>query len=768
MAAKKVQKGSQVANNYATFALCAALPLVPKCIVLKNLWYEDEAAPESFQDNMADYIYLLENRLSPAQRNAIRIAREVARSQGLTVFLVGGAVRDLTSGSPVRDLDLVVQGNALKLRREFEKAGAVITGENDTMQALYMRLPGHVRMEFGSTLTVSFPKPGKPSVMPGTILEDLRRRDFTANAMALSLNDGSYGLLMDPLNGTADIEDRHLRLVSNYGFIEDPARMIRAARLMARLGWMMDEKTQLRYETGKQEGYISALSEFYRGYELEEIFHEEDPLRVMRGLEAEGWMKLLSPFWSSAKANAAEVERLREAQTQLEMQNLHPDNGAANFPLLTAKLSAQEVTSLKASFPRQGFVQEIEALDGEARQFAAQLASKAAALPSQAWRIITSAPPEAVLWVSYSNKNAGVQAKLKAFSTEWPQARQKMPYTQMQEMRITRDLPEYEDLLEKLFFELMDGKLQTVEEMKAFLEPYSPPAPPPPVNLRRMRAAKKEPKPRASKAKAKAKPRDDAAAPESADVVADSGSAAALEKATPASASASAAANGTGKARVAAKPKAAAVVPAPAVMPALAVVPAPVRQTAKAALAGTAKQPEGQTTAAKSSKLPGREVAPGKPSVSPPRAPQKPVPVPAAKKVAVSAKKMVKAVPAAKKIPAKKIPAKKTASKKIASKKTVTPKDIRKKAVVAKHAIKTSTANRSPAKKVAPSPAKKAVGKKTAVKTTKGKPAPKASQSAKKSPPANKSTPGKKSTQKSASSSREAAKKATAKGGRRR
>ena len=135
--------------------------------------------------------------------------------------------------------------------------------------------------------------------------------------MALSLNDGSYGLLMDPLNGVADIENRELRLVSNYGFIEDPVRMIRAARFMARLGWQMDEKTQERYETGKKEGYISAWMSFQRGYETEEIFHEEDPLRVLRRLEAEGWMKHLFPALASAKANVAELERLRESQMQV-------------------------------------------------------------------------------------------------------------------------------------------------------------------------------------------------------------------------------------------------------------------------------------------------------------------------------------------------------------------------------------------------------------------------------------------------------------------
>jgi tRNA nucleotidyltransferase (CCA-adding enzyme) len=451
---------------------------------------------------MADYIYLLENRLSAAQQAALLAVRQVARAKGLTVFLVGGAVRDMTSGSPVRDLDVVVQGNALKLKKDIEKAHGIITGEHEAGQSLYVRFPGGVRMEIGSTLAVTYPKPGKPAFKPATILEDLRRRDFTANAMALSLNDGSYGLLMDPLNGVADIENREIRLVSNYGFIEDPIRMIRAARFSARLGWQMDERTQQRYETGKQENYIEALDEFQRGYETEEIFHEEDPLRVLKRLEAEGWMKHLFPALSSSKANVAELDRLRESQTQLEMQGIHPEAAVANFPLVTAKIAPKDVAELKKSFPRQGFVAEIAALEGEAKAFAAEFAGKGAATPSQAWKLLHSAKPESILWVAHTSKNAGIQAKFKGFFTEWAQARQRIPYVLMQEMRIVPDLPIYKELLEKLFFELMDNKLGTVEEMKAYLEPYSPPAPPPPVHLRRPRVPKKDAKPSKSRKKA--------------------------------------------------------------------------------------------------------------------------------------------------------------------------------------------------------------------------------------------------------------------------
>jgi tRNA nucleotidyltransferase (CCA-adding enzyme) len=451
---------------------------------------------------MADYIYLLENRLSAAQQAALLAVRQVARAKGLTVFLVGGAVRDMTSGSPVRDLDVVVQGNALKFKKEIEKAGGKITGENETFQVVFAQFPDGVRVAIGSTLTVSYPKPGKPVVKPATILDDLRRRDFTANAMALSLNDGSYGLLMDPLNGVADIENRELRLVSNYGFIEDPARMIRAVRFSARLGWQMDPKTLERYETGKKEGYIAAMDSFHRGYETEEIFHEEDPMRVLKRLEAEGWMKHLFPALSSAKANAAELDRLRESQMHLVVQGINPDAATANFPYLTAKLAPKDVTALTKSFPRQGFVAEIAALEGEAKAFAAEFSSKNAATPSQAWKLLHSAKPEAILWVAHTSKNAGIQAKFKGFFTEWAQAKQKIPYMMMQEMRIVPDLPIYKELLDKLFFELMDGKLATPEEMKAYLEPHSPPAPPPPVHLRRPRAVKKDAKPPKSRKKA--------------------------------------------------------------------------------------------------------------------------------------------------------------------------------------------------------------------------------------------------------------------------
>jgi tRNA nucleotidyltransferase (CCA-adding enzyme) len=450
---------------------------------------------------MADYIYLLQTRLTSAQQTALQHVIDAARLRGMTVFLVGGAVRDLTNGTSVRDLDVAVQGQASKLKKDLQKAGGTLIGEDQPAHNVHFNFPGGVRLEVGSTLSVTFPKPGKPVYKPANILEDLRRRDFTANAMAISLNDGSYGLLMDPLNGVADIENRELRLVSNYGFIEDPVRMIRSQRLAARLGWHLEEKTEQRYLTGKAEGYISALSADVRGYELEELFHEEDPLRVLRRLDHEGWAKVLYPAFTAAKANESELNKLRDLAGQLEMMGIHPDPSPAYFPLLTAKLPSKDVSAIKKLFARPGYVAQIAALDSQTKAFSTQLMGKAAAAPSAAWKLLYSFAPEPILWLAHTGKGAPIQNKFKAFFNEWSQARTKIPYQLMQEMRITPDLPVYNELLEKLFFAIMDAKLETPEATRAFLEPYSPPAPPPPVNLRR-RAVKREakvPKPRAKK-----------------------------------------------------------------------------------------------------------------------------------------------------------------------------------------------------------------------------------------------------------------------------
>jgi tRNA nucleotidyltransferase/poly(A) polymerase len=437
---------------------------------------------------MPDYIYLLENRLSADQQNALRQLREAAREAGMILFLTGDAVRDLTSGHAVRDLEVAVHGSALKLKKTIEKLGGHVWGEDEITRSLYLCFPGTVRVDVVSTHRVEYPKPGKTVVHHASIQEDLRRRDFTVNAMAISLNEGSFGLLMDPMNGAADIEARSLRLVSNYGFLEEPSLLIRATRYIARLGWELDPKSQTRYENAKGEGVIEHLSDQARSRELEQIGHEEEGLKVLRALEAEGWMKVLFPAWTSAKADEEKLNLLHEQAVELLMQGVHPDMSAAQMQLLTAKLAPRDLSALKKLMLRPGFVEEWNSLDTLAAGFAKVLLTKENQTPSTSFKLFTSYDPEAILWLGFTSKNAAVHERYNLFLKVWPEARQRIPHALMQEMRITPELAAYKEIVHSIFLELIDGRLTTPEEARAFLEPHSPPAPPPQITIKRPRA----------------------------------------------------------------------------------------------------------------------------------------------------------------------------------------------------------------------------------------------------------------------------------------
>ena len=436
---------------------------------------------------MPDYIYLLENRLSIDQQNALRHLREAAREAEMILFLTGDAVRDLTSGHAVRELEVAVQGDALKLKKIIERLGGKVWGEDGASRSLYLCFPGTVRVDVLGTSRVEYKTPGQPIYHPASIQEDLRRRDFTVNAMAISLNEGSFGLLMDPLNGAADIEARTLRLVSNYGFIEEPELMIRATRYRTRLGWELDPRSQQRYENAKGDGAMEALSAHARSRELEQIGHEDDGLKVLQALEAEGWMQVLFPQWSHTKADEVKLKAFHDLAVELLMQGVHADISAGQFQLLTAKMAPKDLATLKKQLLRPGFVEEWNSLDDLAAGFQKVLLAKENQTPSTAFKLFTSYDPEAVLWLGFTTKDSAVKERFNLFLKVWPEMRQRVPYALMQEMRIRPELPNYNEIIHAVFLELIDGRLTTPEEMRAFLEPYSPPAPPPQITIKRSR-----------------------------------------------------------------------------------------------------------------------------------------------------------------------------------------------------------------------------------------------------------------------------------------
>ncbi len=583
---------------------------------------------------MADYIYSMETRLTPDQQRGVTLVQEIGRHAGLNVYLTGGTIRDLVTGLPIRDIDLSVQGNPLKLQKELEKAGISIQGVDEDLRILYLLMPGNVRAELNMTRSEVYDKPGKaPTVTPATINEDLRRRDFTVNAMALSLNPGSRGLLLDPFNGIADIEAKVLRILHNYAFLEDPIRLIRGTRLAARFHYTLEERTQARYDAAKENNYIEYVGKRSIGHELEQLAHEDDPIPVVRALEREGWLSILHPHWSVAKIEAGELGHVVKQRQMMNELGYFPEIGPTNMYFLTKKMSDKDISEIQRLIPRRDFIDKWKHLESRAHDLAKKLIGREASSTSGAWKLLASAAPEDGLFLSVTTKQQAVDAKLKNFFTKWRQVREKLPFPEMAELRITAQLPEYQKILDEAFLLLLDGKLRSHNEVVNFLKPYEPPPPPPPPAARRGRG---------KAAAAVAAP----AAPGAPAPVA-TGKRGRKPKGAPAPVGVPAAAPAPAPAGIAAKPATAAPPSAAQKKP-----PVPVKAPATAKKAAPAKSPVAVMAKPAPAKAAAKKAAPK-------QAPAKNVAV----KKAVPAKAAKKAVKAPAKVAKKATPAKKPAKK---------------------------------------------------------------------------------------------------------
>ena len=399
----------------------------------------------------------------------------------MNIYLTGGALRDLITGFPIRDIDLTVQGNPLKLQKDLEKAGATLHGVDEVTRAMHLLLPGNVRVELGMARAETYEKPGKaPKIEPATINDDLRRRDFTVNAMALSLNPGSQGLLADPFNGVADAELKVLRILHNYAFYEEPSRLLRATRFSARFHWPLEERTQARYDAAKENSYIDYISKDAVGYELEQLAREDNPIEIVRALEKEGWLKVLHPHWTVAKLESPELTHLLKTRQQMLDFGINVDASPAVMYFLTKKLGDKDIADIQKLIPRRDFVHAWKHLEDGAKDLAKRLSGKEANTPSGTWKLLTNASPEALLFLSVTGRQATVQDKIKNFFGKWRQVREKLPFPEMAELLITPQLPEYPKIAEEAFLLLLDGKLRSHNEIVKFLKPYAPPPPPPP------------------------------------------------------------------------------------------------------------------------------------------------------------------------------------------------------------------------------------------------------------------------------------------------
>jgi tRNA nucleotidyltransferase (CCA-adding enzyme) len=238
------------------------------------------------------YAERLTAALEPADRAAIDLIAQAAQQQHVAIYLVGGPVRDclLTGRITGGDFDLTVEGEAVAVAR----AAAAVLGGALTVHARFgtanIRLSDGRSFDLAMTRTETYARPGAlPDVTPGTLETDLVRRDFTINAMALRLDGGHFGELIDRYGGETDLQRGVIRVLHDRSFIDDPTRLFRAARFEQRFRFQLEAHTRDLIPGALP--VIDHVSGDRLRHELELIFQEAQPVEALRRLQAWGVLR---------------------------------------------------------------------------------------------------------------------------------------------------------------------------------------------------------------------------------------------------------------------------------------------------------------------------------------------------------------------------------------------------------------------------------------------------------------------------------------------
>ncbi|MGA7226306.1 MAG: hypothetical protein WBX16_25860 [Candidatus Acidiferrales bacterium] len=414
---------------------------------------------------MPDYMYLLESRLSPEQRAVMERVQELSRTQDVNVYLTGGAVRDLISGMPIRDLDFTVEGNPVKMVHELEKGGARVVWESEKIRHHEMIFAGDVDGSISAAREDYYERPGiKPEYRFSSVMEDLRRRDFGINAIAISLNTQSRGLLLDPMNGLADLEKQDVRALSIHAFTNQPIRLMRILRYVARMGFKMESRTQEWFDLAVERKLTERIESPDVGHELRALAREDNPVATLKLWESHDLLELIHPSLQKRKPDYDSLNKLARVRSNLYGAGLRPRLHLAVMYYTLGRLKAREsAAALRNLEFRANEIEELAELVPETQKVVKMLKSAKTNSAKDAYYYLASLPAEALAFIEVEMPNPRALSKIRNYLQKWRPLRMASPAGELDALGVERG-PKFDKVIEQFFELQLRGKGKTPED----------------------------------------------------------------------------------------------------------------------------------------------------------------------------------------------------------------------------------------------------------------------------------------------------------------
>jgi len=391
------------------------------------------------------------NLIPSEKQNLLSDIAAQAEALGMPCYVVGGFVRDLLLGQSINDFDIVVEGDAIKLGKSLVKEyGGKLTPHYKFHTAIWhLPLTFNVQRATLDLITArseTYPHPGAlPTVKPSTIDDDLRRRDFTINAMAVRLDGDHFGELLDPLNGQADLEKKIIRVLHPRSFIDDPTRIFRAVRYEQRYSFRFELST-----LNAQPAIFSPLSGERIRHEFDLIFAEENSAAMFARLHELGVLDALNlPTFNTDYANL--LKSVASAEFGVTFDQVTA--GWMLWLLDSPEAAAQSISK------RLNFSSALSQACMSVIQLKADLPALKNSKPSE-WTFHLEDIPSIAIYVFWLVSH---EPALKEFLVNW---RHIKPATTGSDLKARglKPSPRYGQILASLRAAWLDGEVKSVEE----------------------------------------------------------------------------------------------------------------------------------------------------------------------------------------------------------------------------------------------------------------------------------------------------------------
>ncbi len=411
----------------------------------------------------------------------VGLLREIGQlgdERGCRVYVVGGVVRDLLLGHVTLDLDLTVEGDGIAFARRVAdryRAGLAVFERFATARLVF---PDGLKMDIATTRRESYALSGVlPTVQPASIEEDLRRRDFTINAIALQLNPGQFGRLLDAYGGQRDLRARTIRVLHADSFQDDPTRIFRAIRFEQRLKFRLERTTIRLLAQAASTNLIQQLSGPRLQNEILLLLGERDPVRVMARLSQLTLLRFLHRrlcFTTKVKQVVTAVPKALTWWTR-RFPDREIDKPIVYFMALSSESSPAVVATMirRLALSREQ-ARKVSAGEALVEHILKRLADKGIIRPSQVYRLLVDLPDETLVLAlakQMSLQHAVILSRLKGQLAAYMKNRTiKTALTgrDLQSMGL-KPGPQYGTILDKLLDARIDRTITTEAEARALV-----------------------------------------------------------------------------------------------------------------------------------------------------------------------------------------------------------------------------------------------------------------------------------------------------------